>query len=197
MNATRNEVWKPVVGREGLYEVSDRGQVRSLDRYLRAACGGSRLHRGRTLKSRAVNRSSKYLRVSLGGADKPVYRSVHVLVLEAFVGPRPTPNHDACHGDGDPLNNRLENLRWATKSENQRDRVRHGTHHEALKTACLRGHQFTEWNLVKSRLPHRACLSCNRAQRELSRMGKSPSAHEAELKQMSDRRYAELMEVES
>jgi hypothetical protein len=50
----------------------------------------------------------------------------HILVLEAFVGPRPD-GMEACHGLGGSSDNRIGNLRWDTKSENERDKVRHGT----------------------------------------------------------------------
>lgn len=52
--------------------------------------------------------------------------SVPVLACETFIGPRPTPKHKAAHWDGDPLNNRLGNLRWATNKENMADCIRHG-----------------------------------------------------------------------
>jgi hypothetical protein len=72
--------------------------------------------------------SSGYLGVILrrdDGARKS--KLVHSLVLEVFVGPR-LAGMQACHNDGNKLNNRLDNLRWDTPSSNQRDRVRHGTH---------------------------------------------------------------------
>lgn len=52
---------------------------------------------------------------------------VHRVVLLAFVGPPPSEHLDACHGDGNPANNRLDNLRWDTRSGNMADAVRHGT----------------------------------------------------------------------
>lgn len=48
-------------------------------------------------------------------------RAVHLYVLETFVGPRPE-GMQACHGDGDPANNRLSNLRWDTCSNNNLDK---------------------------------------------------------------------------
>jgi hypothetical protein len=51
---------------------------------------------------------------------------VHRLVLEAFVGPCPD-GMECRHLDGNPSNNRLDNLAWGTHSENERDKVRHGT----------------------------------------------------------------------
>lgn len=49
---------------------------------------------------------------------------MHNLVLEAFVGPRPSPTHQAAHRDGNKLNNRLDNLYWATPKENGADNAR-------------------------------------------------------------------------
>lgn len=60
------------------------------------------------------------------GKDNP--RDVHVLVCEAWHGPRPTPGMHAAHNNGNPGDNRPDNLRWATPLENiGQDRVRHGT----------------------------------------------------------------------
>jgi len=53
-------------------------------------------------------------------------RLVHHLVLEAFIGPRP-PGMECAHWDGDAGNCRLSNLRWATHTDNERDKFRHGT----------------------------------------------------------------------
>jgi hypothetical protein len=64
-------------------------------------------------------------------------RMVHTLVLEAFVGPRP-PGKEACHGNGQPGDNRLSNLRWGTRSENIADAVRHGTWHSEKRKAGRR-----------------------------------------------------------
>lgn len=55
-----------------------------------------------------------------------VTRSVHLLVCEAFHGPKPTPKHEVAHWDGDPGNNVPANLRWATRAENMADKIRHG-----------------------------------------------------------------------
>ena len=70
-----------------------------------------------------------YLRVRLrAAASKRCWRRVHVLVLEAFVGPKPSPRHVGAHyPDPDPANNRVSNLRWATPEENEADKRLHGT----------------------------------------------------------------------
>jgi hypothetical protein len=54
-------------------------------------------------------------------------RQLGSLVLQAHVGPPPTPSHQAAHLDGDPRHNCLENLAWATPSENAQHKMLHGT----------------------------------------------------------------------
>lgn len=67
-----------------------------------------------------------YLYVTLHGPNKkPLQAGVHRLVLEAFCGPKE--GMYACHNNGNPADNRLENLRWDTPSGNQADKVIHGT----------------------------------------------------------------------
>ncbi len=53
--------------------------------------------------------------------------TVHALVCRAFNGPPPTPLHEVAHWDNNRANNVPSNLRWATKKENEADRIRHGT----------------------------------------------------------------------
>lgn len=114
--------WLPVIGWEGLYEVSDRGEVRSLDRWIPQQ---QRLFPGRVLKP---GRDGHYLFVHLCYNGKSVSRKVHSLVLEAFAEPRPA-GLEACHGPGGKLDNRWpENLSWGTKDKNLGpDKVRDGT----------------------------------------------------------------------
>lgn len=67
-----------------------------------------------------------YYQVALTRNGVVYYRKVHRLVLEEFIGPRPQ-GTEACHENGNKLDNRVTNLRWGTKSENYQDRFRHGT----------------------------------------------------------------------
>jgi hypothetical protein len=67
-----------------------------------------------------------YLIVGLHKDGKQYTRKVHQLILETFVGPRP-PGMEACHNNGDPSDNRLQNLRWDTPKNNHADRKIHGT----------------------------------------------------------------------
>ncbi len=114
------EIWKAVVGYEGEYEVSNMGRVRSVDRISVTVRGVEKFLRGRML--RPGPRPSGHLTVALTGSKT---HNVHTLVLEAFVGPRPTPMHEARHLDGHENNNRLDNLEWSTKTRNRQDRKYH------------------------------------------------------------------------
>jgi hypothetical protein len=80
--------------------------------------------------------SDGYLRVKIKHTIKgKVERQVHQLILFAFVGPRPA-KYEGCHNNGDRLDNRVENLRWDTTSENQKDAVRHGTVKVGRESPC-------------------------------------------------------------
>lgn len=115
------EEFRPVVGFEDMYQVSSLGRVRGLPR---VSSYGRRVQ-GRVLKAKAANQYG-HLGVTLSSQGRPHYRTIHRLVLFAFVGP-PPPKHIAAHNNGDPTDNRLSNLRWATYMENKSDMFRHGT----------------------------------------------------------------------
>ena len=115
------ERWLPVIGFESLYEVSDHGRVRSLDRLIPHGRGsGMRTRKGQIL--RPGRKSSGHLSVAITRGNS---LDVHCLVLEAFVGPCPD-GQEGLHWDDDASNNNLENLRWGTRSDNLYDAVRNG-----------------------------------------------------------------------
>lgn len=161
MTQPSNERWLPVVGYEGIYEVSDHGRVRSVDRVV-AHPGGDSARKGRVLKPCGDGRGYKQVNLWRDGSGGSV--KVHRLVLEAFAGPCPD-GMLACHTNGDNSDNRPSNLRWASQSDNLRDAVSHGTHHWAGKTHCPQGHPLVAPNLATSHAlkSYRACLACSRA----------------------------------
>lgn len=151
-----SETWRPVLGYEGSYEVSDLGRVRSLDRM---SSHGRRL-RGRVLT--ALQGSGGYLQVGLHRDGEQRSALVHRLVLTSFIGPAP----DGCetlHGDGDRSNNALANLKWGTRTENAQDRLRHGTNTNAAKTHCPAGHPYSGDNLYVEPCGTRRCRECKRS----------------------------------
>lgn len=120
------ETWRAVVGFEGLYEVSDMGRVRGLDRVIGNGPGraGQRLWRGKMLKQTVA--SHGYYEVSLCDDGTRTVRTVHSLVCEAFNGPAPT-GHEVAHGNGRKRDCRASNLSWKTRTGNMADTLRHGT----------------------------------------------------------------------
>lgn len=150
------ERWKPIVGFEGRYDVSDHGRVRSHIRWNRKPTP-------RIMNLTPHVTGVPYLKVRLtdGVGGHPTLL-VHRLVMDAFVGPCPD-GLEVRHLDGDPSNNRLSNLQYGTRPENQLDAVRHGTHVNASKTHCSQGHKFTPENTISNgRVKARRCRMCHR-----------------------------------
>jgi hypothetical protein len=185
---SNGERWLPVVGCEGYYEVSDCGRVRSIDRVVRCGDGTVRRYRGKLLSQGVDKHERRYVALSSGGVS--ITQRVHVLVLTAFVGPRP-PGFEGCHGDDDPANNYWLNLRWATSTENKLDRVRNGIHHNANKTVCPLDHLLQMPNLVPSALPGRNCLACKYAQGARDRARQR--GNEFNLRACADSYYTKIM----
>jgi hypothetical protein len=115
-NFIKGELWRPVVGFEQVYSVSNLGRLRRDVGYKGGYAG--------QLLSPGV--SGEYLTVKLCNGSQTRLTKVHILVLETFIGPRPQ-GYEGCHRNGNPLDCRLDNLRWGTVSSNQMDRVNHGT----------------------------------------------------------------------
>ena len=146
--------WLPVVGYEGIYEVSARGHVRGVNRT--DASG----HRRKGSFLRPSTSDSGHLQVKLYRNGVASGYSVHRLVLEAFVGPCPE-GMEACHWDDNPTNNQLENLRWDTHRENVKDRIRNGHDHNGQKMRCSHGHLFDEASTYVTSDGKRQCRICN------------------------------------
>ncbi len=147
------ERWVPAPGWPG-YEVSDEGRVSSTFRMI-----GDRY---RKILATNVGRDG-YLTVQIGAVGKGRRTVlVHLLVLEAFVDPRPE-GLDGCHTNDDPLDARLVNLRWDTSSANHHDAVRNGRHHNARKTHCPANHPYSLENTYRNQRGHRACRACRRS----------------------------------
>lgn len=168
------ERWLPIPGYEGLYEVSDRGRVRSMDRMVRSNNSNVQFKRGMVLKISKSNRCN-YMTVGLTRENNHRRFFVHRLVLMAFVGPCPD-GMEACHGNGVADDNRLSNLRWDTPSENIRDLVRHGTHVQSSKTHCVHGHPFDVENTYVKPDGTRQCRKCMTVYRARHRAQKKARA---------------------
>lgn len=112
------EIWKDVVGYEGIYEVSDYGRVRThKDKTTYTSRHGIRKWKQRYLKNKTPN--GRDVRVSLWKNGNHKDFLVHRLVAYAFV---PLVEGKDCinHKDGNPKNNNVENLEWCNHQENNR-----------------------------------------------------------------------------
>ena len=143
------EEWRPVAGYEGLYEVSDQGRVRSLDRLLTQAGRNGTIYtktmRGRVLRPGSMPAGHQSVVLTKAGGSK----CVHALVLAAFVGPCPE-GAEARHLNGDPGDNRLVNLAYGSRRENGQDKK----WHNGAATYRLRPAQIREIKLaLKARRP--------------------------------------------
>lgn len=112
------EIWKPVVGYEGLYEVSSFGRVKSLPIVLKRNSGSFK--RGEKILSNQVGTHGR-LEISITKNGVPKRVSVHRLVAIAFI-PNPDNKETVNHIDGNPKNNHVDNLEWMSVSDN----IRHG-----------------------------------------------------------------------
>ena len=109
-----NETWKPISGYEGLYEVSNLGNVRSLKR---ANTNGRVLKQGW--------RPNGYLIVSLSKNNRQKTKLTHRLVAEAFI-PNPNRLSEVNHKDGNKENNCVDNLEWVTRMDNVKHSIETG-----------------------------------------------------------------------
>lgn len=155
MDGIAPEEWRPIPGFERTYEISSLGRVRSIPR------PGTR---GGILKLPLD--SDGYPRMTLAQDGTATPMSVHRMVARVFIGPRPD-GLEVRHLDGVANHCWVGNLTYGTGSQNILDAVRHGTHPEARKTHCPRGHEYNEENTYRmpSRPSYRYCRTCNRDRR--------------------------------
>jgi hypothetical protein len=119
-----HERWLPVVGYEGLYEVSDLGRVQSLDRLVRYKDGRKRFYPSAILKQ-YVN-AGGYPAVGLSRNGKTTPHLVHWLVGKAFLGERPE-GQQTLHGPKRQRDNSVANLSYGPPAKNAEDALRDGT----------------------------------------------------------------------
>lgn len=115
------ETWISIPGWQGLYEVSDHGRVRSVRR-----CGQPGRKGGQVLAFCFASQGYPAVSLSRRGAPYARRMMIHRLVASAFLGPVPK-GMEVCHNDGNRRNCAVSNLRYDTRSNNAKDRVRHGT----------------------------------------------------------------------
>ncbi len=98
-------------------------------------------------KQRKTGKRGNYLHITLTNKLGNKTIPLHRLVLETFIGTCPK-GMECCHNNGDPEDNRIQNLRWDTKSNNQMDRIGHGTDCRGSKNPIAK---LTEEDVIKIR----------------------------------------------
>ena len=110
------EIWKDIEEYKGLYQVSNLGNVRSLDRLVKAGYNNKQNKKGRRLTK--LSNQKGYLVVKLSKENHGKRILIHRLVAKAFI-PNPENKPQVNHIDGNKENNNVSNLEWCTNSENQ------------------------------------------------------------------------------
>ena len=130
----RVEVWKDIKDYEGLYQGSNLGRARSLDRWVKSINGSVRFCKGRILKP--CTTKDGYLLVNLCKNGKIKSFLVHRLVAEVFID-NPDNLPQVNHKDENKLNNNAENLEWCSSSYN----INFGTRNEKVAEKNTNGKQ--------------------------------------------------------
>ena len=134
------EVWKDIKGYEGLYQVSNYGNVKSCDRHVFAGVGSN--HKTQHIKEKLLRAGGgKYKQVRLSKNGKIKAFLIHRLVAQAFIS---NPNNLPCinHKDEDPKNNNANNLEWCTYKYNNEYNNRVGKCKKKI-SATLTGRKST------------------------------------------------------
>lgn len=157
------ESWEPVVDYEGFYEASTLGRVQRVPTFVemppsrRHPEGWIREARSGLLRP-AISKGYASVTLCRGGIELSF--GVHALVCGAFHGRKPFEKAEACHRDGNGLNNVPGNLYWGTHADNMRDVLRHGRHYNTNKIECKRGHRFVPGSYTVLKSGGRRCKAC-------------------------------------
>jgi len=125
------EEWRSITGFEGYYEVSNFGDVRSVDRVIpRDGPTGSMARKGQMITPHITPKG--YLRCQLGMNGQKANKLIHRIVADAFIT-NPDDKPEINHRNGNKRDNRVDNLEWVTQSENQSHAYGMGLKHAIVK----------------------------------------------------------------
>lgn len=146
--------WIP--GFEGRYTISESGEVTSFVQ-----------REPRVLRGKLGTDGYPRLCLSRGGGDRARWMLRHRLVLLTYAG-QPPEGHEGRHLDGNPLNCHISNLEWSDHRTNVLDKRQHKTDHNATKTHCAKGHEYTAENTAYwgGNMTVRRCRTCQRRHRK-------------------------------
>ena len=142
------EIWKDINNYEGLYQISNEGNVKSLDKSYNVGYGGIKHQEEIILKPTYVGNG--YLHVCLCKNGNKEYKRIHRLVAEAFI-PNPNGYPTVNHKDENPENNKVENLEWCTQLDNVRHSSEHMKHKKGI-THSNTGEKYITYSKGKYRV---------------------------------------------
>jgi hypothetical protein len=119
-----NEIWKSVLGYEGLLEISNQGRMRSLNREVKRGLGKS-IMKGKVLSQWKTTTGYWGVKAEMNGKTK--HFRIHREVAKAFI-PNPENKDEVNHKDHDRLNNSVDNLEWVTRAENRQKAIEFGAY---------------------------------------------------------------------
>ena len=163
-----SEEWSDISGFEGHYRVSSLGRVMSLK------TGEYEL---KPMKKTGETKPRLRVVLWLNGTAHP--KHIHRLVADAFI-PNPRGLPLVRHLNDNPSDNRVENLRWGTQTDNMRDMIRNSGHYESRRTHCPQGHEYDEENTRITSRGTRSCKACKRIRNKKllkEREGREPPRH--------------------
>ena len=111
----KQEIWKPISNYEGLYEISNKGQIKSVGRYIKSNHNNTRFQEEKIRKLTVNNKGYITVRLCKNGKYKTFL--VHRLVAETFI-PNPLGYNEINHKDENKTNNKVDNLEWCSHDYN-------------------------------------------------------------------------------
>ncbi len=171
------EEWRDIKGYEGLYQVSNEGRVKSLEREIEYLVKG-RYKAKRTYHSvilKTYHNNSGYILVDLSINQKKDKCTVHRLVAEAFI-PNPQNKPQVGHINCDKTDNRVENLYWCTQEENNNNPITLERMRESGKKKDV-SHLLTAENMEKKRLALIGHIVTEETKRKISKSHSKPIVH--------------------
>jgi hypothetical protein len=133
INPITTEIWKPVIGYEGFYNVSNLGNVKRIASYRWGRSHALRMPNGNI---KPVLNGHGYPIIKLHKKGILAHKILHSVVCAAFIGPKPKGFHTN-HKDGNKTNNRLDNLEYCTPRENSKHAMEHGLVATGLRTGVF------------------------------------------------------------